>query len=538
MKPIIRSEFFPEDLSVLMLTARGPNGVSLNETDEFARELSTYLRELGDDKIWTVSTTAGIEVDATYKPRFGKNLAMMMVKLPPRDKRSFSNPRAFLSELRQDVAERAAAKGWKAELRPAPTGPPTGLPVNIRINGADEEAINELASDLLAWMQREITDPEGRFEGMIDLRDDRSEINQIWSFNLNHENLSRYNLSEESVQRFIATATDGSYAGEFRRSDGDIPIRVQLPEAVGNNPESLLNVPMTLDESGRIVYFDDVGTMQLSAMPANLERRDFERQVTITGDLDESSPLSAQTVVDIVEEWYEPRAPDYAGANLAFGGEAESTGKSYNTLYFAFLLAVVLIYGILAAQFRNYLQPFLILSNVVFSFTGVVLLMGVLGILSQLLPGIIQTERTLFTVNSFIAIIGLSGLVVNDAIVLIDFINKRRAEGLATKEAIILASHQRMRPIILTTLTTIAGLLPMAVGLPEFSVTWGPFATSFIAGLTVATAMTLLVIPCLYLVLEKWQKTAGKILKKLFPHFAADLDSGRNLSHESQGNEG
>ena len=333
-------------------------------------------------------------------------------------------------------------------------------------------------------------------------------------------------MSERSVQDFIATATDGMYVGEFRRHDGDIPIRVQLPQHVAQNPNELLSVPMSLNAEGRVVYFDDVGKMELSTIPSSLERRDFERLVTITGDFNEESPLSAQNVVDIIKKWYQDHAADYAGAGLSFGGEAESTSKSYSTLYLAFVLALVLIYGILAAQFRNYLQPILILSNVFFSFTGVVLVIAVLGIIAQLIPGLIQAERTLFTVNSFIAIIGLAGLVVNDAIVLIDFINKRRAEGIPVKKAIILASHQRMRPIILTTLTTIAGLLPMAIGLPEFSVTWGPFATSFIAGLAVATAMTLLVVPCLYLVLDRWQQRVGSALQQQFPHLAEGLDEG------------
>ena len=524
MKPIVRSEFFPEDLSVLMLTMRGPNGTPLADTDIIAREASTLLREMGEDRIYTVTTFAGMQLDTTYKPSFGNNMAMMMIKLPPRDLRSFGDPRSFLTELREDMVQFAEERSWKAELRAAPTGPPTGLPVNVRISGADESAINRLASDLLTWMEEQATIEGGLLPGVIDLRDGRSDLSELWSFNLDQTQLSKYRISERSVQDFIATATDGIYVGEFRRHDGDIPIRVVLPEQVGQNPDDILSVPMSLNPQGRVVYFDDVGHMELSTIPSSLERRDFERLVTITGDFNESSPLSAQNVVDIVERWYQDHATLYAGAGLSFGGEAESTSKSYNTLYLAFILALVLIYGILAAQFRNYLQPILILSNVFFSFTGVVLVMAVLGIIAQLVPGIVQTERTLFTVNSFIAIIGLAGLVVNDAIVLIDFINKRRAEGIPVREAIILASHQRMRPIMLTTLTTIAGLLPMAIGLPEFSVTWGPFATSFIAGLAVATAMTLLIVPCLYLILDRWQSRAGHILQNKFPHLAHKVD--------------
>ena len=148
LKPIVRSEFFPEDLSVLMLTLRGPNGTPLNDTDTIARETSTHLREMGADRIYTVTTFAGMQLDTTYKPSFGNNMAMMMIKLPPRDQRSFDNPREFLGELREEMVRFADERAWQAELRAAPTGPPTGLPVNVRISGADEAAIDRLAADL------------------------------------------------------------------------------------------------------------------------------------------------------------------------------------------------------------------------------------------------------------------------------------------------------------------------------------------------------------------------------------------------------
>jgi HAE1 family hydrophobic/amphiphilic exporter-1 len=113
-------------------------------------------------------------------------------------------------------------------------------------------------------------------------------------------------------------------------------------------------------------------------------------------------------------------------------------------------------------------------------------------------------------------VVGLSGLVVNDAIVLIDFINQRRAQGLPVKEALLMAGHQRMRPILMTTITTIAGLLPMSIGLPEFNMNWSPFATAFVAGLTVSTMMTLLIIPVLYELVYDFTKFTTRHSHKVF----------------------
>ena len=128
--------------------------------------------------------------------------------------------------------------------------------------------------------------------------------------------------------------------------------------------------------------------------------------------------------------------------------------------------------------------------------------------------GTIRPERSYFTVNGFMAVVGLTGLVINDAIVLINFMNKRIEDGLPLKKALLIAGHQRMRPIIMTTLTTIAGLLPMAIGIPDFSMAWSPFATAFIAGLSVSTVMTLLILPVLFGILEKLTNGKRKSVKK------------------------
>jgi HAE1 family hydrophobic/amphiphilic exporter-1 len=125
--------------------------------------------------------------------------------------------------------------------------------------------------------------------------------------------------------------------------------------------------------------------------------------------------------------------------------------------------------------------------------------MMVLALLGDILPeGMVRPERSWITVLAFISLVGLTGIVVNDAIILVDFIQRRKSEGASIEEALRLAGHERMRPILMTTISTIAGLLPMAIGIPNFDVRWSPFATVFVAGLLVATTMTLLVVPVLY----------------------------------------
>ncbi len=201
-------------------------------------------------------------------------------------------------------------------------------------------------------------------------------------------------------------------------------------------------------------------------------------------------------MVERVGKWYGEVSKKYPGASLNFAGEFESTRKSFTSLAAAFIIAVLIIYMILATQFKSYVQPFIILSAVVFSLTGVIF-------------GAFLTQ-SLFTVNSFIATVGVTGVVVNDSLVLLDFINRIYASGASRKEAIREGVRIRLRPILLTTLTTTLGLLPMALGIPSYSLVWGVMASTFVTGLCTATALTLFIVPVLWDLLMGHQERVAK----------------------------
>ncbi|MEE3155720.1 MAG: efflux RND transporter permease subunit, partial [Pseudomonadota bacterium] len=181
----------------------------------------------------------------------------------------------------------------------------------------------------------------------------------------------------------------------------------------------------------------------------------------------------------------------YPGVNIVFGGEFEATQRAFADIARAALIALLAIYAILAAAFRSYAQPVVVMSVVALSYIGVVLGMFIMG----------------YPISMFVlyALVGLAGVVVNDSLVLIDFVNRERARGSDLQAAIRSASSHRFRPILLTTLTTIGGLLPMAIGLSGGSSTFGPFAAAIVFGLAVASTLTLFVVPALYLVLEDFQ---------------------------------
>ena len=196
------------------------------------------------------------------------------------------------------------------------------------------------------------------------------------------------------------------------------------------------------------------------------------------------APFTSPYVVRNVKDYYATIQKDFPGATLNFAGEYESTQKSYSSLTYAFIIAILIIYMILATQFNSYIQPFIILSAVVFALIGVVY-------------GVFLT-RTLFTVNSFIATIGVTGVVVNDSLVLIAFLNSLYKKGMHRDKVVYEGVRIRLRPILLTTLTTSLGLLPMAIGIPYYSISWGSMAATFVTGLCTATLLTLFIVPVLW----------------------------------------
>jgi len=214
---------------------------------------------------------------------------------------------------------------------------------------------------------------------------------------------------------------------------------------------------------------------------------DAQRAAVVYADVDDVQATSIS-----VNEEMRVRFSDverrYPGVNLIFGGEFQETNRGMADVRNALFVALIAIYAVLAAQFRSYLQPLVVMSVVGFAYIGVVLGMWVLDY-----P---------FSMYVLYALVGLAGIVVNDSLVLIDFVNQERRRGTAVLEAVKVASQKRFRPILLTTVTTIAGLAPMALGLQGRSVVFAPFAAAIVFGLAIASLLTLFVVPSLYLTLE------------------------------------
>lgn len=496
--PILRLKFFPEDTSILNVTARLPSGSPLTRTNEVVEEVSRKLLTRGSGEIKSCSGIAGLTVDSTYRPVWNRQYGFVFVELPSREDQTYTRVDDLMESIRVELAQSYADEGIEFQVTAQKDGPPTGAPLSLRATGSNSESVRRLSSDLYQWIEASAVSG-GELEGVIELnRDDRWTTTEI-EFKPDPRRVAQHGLTVSEVQQFVAGAFDGTYAADYLRRDDEIPVRVRITREALSDPERLLGLALRQEATLGEVRFGDLGEMGTHEYPASLRRREYQRAVTITGNLAADAVLSPSHLNERARVWFAERANEYPGAALDFGGEAEHTAKSFRSLFVAFGLAVFLIYLILAAQFQSYQQPLIILSNVIFSFTGVVLTLAGLSIATGFLPdGWLRPERSMITITSFIAVVGLTGIVVNDAIVLVDFVNRQRARGRSVTEAVRLAGHQRMRPILMTTISTIAGLVPMAIGIPHFSISWSPFATCFVSGLVVATGMTLIIVPVFY----------------------------------------
>ncbi len=315
---------------------------------------------------------------------------------------------------------------------------------------------------------------------LIDLEDNQGQPGRVVRFQINSERAGEYGLSTDQVALLAAGVLNGRVAGKYRMLDEELDLKVKIDSTSGKGLQQLMQTPI-IEHADGPVLLGDLCTPVFSSEPGSLNRFQGMRAITLTANIREGSSVSSQLVVDRVQTFFSTIRSKFPGVALNFAGEYESTQRSYTSLTYAFLVALLLIYLILATQFSSYVQPLIIISAVAFALIGVIF--GTF------------LSRSLFTINSFMAIVGVTGVVVNDSLVLIEFINKSFQQGLSRREAIVRGTNIRLRPIILTTLTTTLGLLPMAIGIPEYSLVWGTMAMTFVTGLCTATFLTIVLIP-------------------------------------------
>jgi multidrug efflux pump subunit AcrB len=396
------------------------------------------------------------------------------------------------SESMEEIRERVKnIPGAKITIAEQEEGPPTGAPINIEIAGDDFMILGGIAKTI-----REMI---ANIPYVVDIRDDYVEGTPTVRIKVDRQKAALFGLYTDNIGAALKTAYNGLEVSTYRERDEDYDITVQLSDA-SRKVTDVLRELMLPTPSGKIVPLTTLAAIEFAGGLGDIVRIDHERVVTVKANVDENKipgPVVRAQAEELLGNFSLP-----PGYRLTFTGEFEFQQESEAFLSKAFAIALFLIFLVLVTQFNSVTQPFIIMSAVILSLGGA--FMGLTVINSPF--GIIMTG---------VGVISLAGVVVNNGIVLIDYINKLRQRGFELRKAVAAAGATRLRPVLLTAITTILGLLPMVTGVSydfhnltiswvsESSQWWRSMAIVVIFGLMVATFLTLVVVPVLYVFIEE-----------------------------------
>ncbi len=350
--------------------------------------------------------------------------------------------------------------------------------IEIQVRGHDLEQSYALA-------ERIRTAAEG-IEGVTDANLSRTAGAPEDLVLIDRQKAAELGLSVQQISTVLETVLSGRQAGEYVDQGREYPLQVQVKDADKLPLDEILNLTVT-NSAGEPIVLRNVVQTRSSQSSTVIERLNQERMIDV------SANISGRSLSDVIGDLQKrlDAIPLPIGYSVEIAGDYKEQQESFRELLVGFILALVLIYMVMASLFESLLDPFIVMFSIPFSFIGIALALFLTG--------------TTFNIQSYLGIIMLAGIVVNNAILLVDTANHlRREEGLATRQAIEEAGLRRLRPILMTALTTVLGLLPLAIGMAEGGETQAPLARAVIGGLLSSTFITLLLIPVLYSIFEDW----------------------------------
>jgi HAE1 family hydrophobic/amphiphilic exporter-1 len=440
-------DMFPSQYSNFFVVFEAPKDFGLEQTDRVFRGVEGEIDTLVGDPLRDYSSYVGLSLTAGMDARWGSNVAIVYAMITDTEEHRV-HPEHVLNGVQQRLEQyRARQPAGIVDLRAmAPrNGPPIGKPVAVRIQADDYLLAKSIA--------REIQDYLRTLPGVSSIEDNLTEGPREVRLILDAKRAGQHGLTFEDAARALRGANDGLVASSFRDPavEDDVDIRVLLEPRFRSDISGLLQT---------------------------------EIRESVNRDL-------AVQFADIAER--------YPEVEVVYGGEFQAQSEAFADMQRLYPIALLLIYMILAAQFRSYSQPLIVLTAIPFGLIGVIGGVWILG------------YKVSFPM--LYATIGMSGVVVNDSLVMVDFVNRARRDGMPLLEAVRRAGAVRLRPILLTTLTTVLALLPMALGLRGTSKTHGPFAVAIAFGLMAAMIGTLFAVPLAYTSLISMQQRLGRLTR-------------------------
>lgn len=482
MVPRLGSEFMPkEDRNTIRGTVYMPVGTRVETTFQVMRRLNELMRdEIKPEERLAAYARCGTSGGmSSVMQEEDSHIGTFSIRLVPPDKRKRSDQEiaAALRQRIQALVSELNIDRFTVETTDMMSGLILGgeRPLTVNILGDDIEETDRLAEEI-----RQIA---LRTPGAIDIAVSREKARPELQIMVDRAKASQLGLNASAIGNTARSAFYGSVAGKYRVRGDEYDIFVKLRAENRATPEDVAALPVRLP-NGSLVRADNVAEIQHALGPVRIDRKDQTRVVNVTGDVFGRAlgDVSAEIEKEIAQLDVPP------GVEVKMAGQTEEQRESFFWLSLALLIGTVLVYMVMASQFESLLDPFVVMFSVPFAFTGVIWSLWV--------------RNYHISVIVFIGLMLLVGTVVNNAIVLVDYIGILRARGQTMMEAVRNAGRARLRPVLMTALTTIVALLPMAFKSGQGAEAWNPLGTVVAGGLTVSTLVTLILVPTMYSLFE------------------------------------
>lgn len=479
--PLIGTEFMAEeDTGDLSLQIELPVGTRYEQTLEIAKQVEDIFKRDVPEALSIfsrVGQSSASRLGAAFGSRLGSHIMTIGAKLCKIDQRKRS-----VKEIAQSLRPKISGLLGVKKISVQAGSPFTrilfggGKPVSIEILGHNLEATDALAYKIKAEISR--------IEGVVDALVSRELGSPELQIEVDRAKASSLGLSMSAIADNLRTYFFGKAATKFRQAGDEYDVFLRLKDSDRRNIKDIENIPIS-SSSGKIIRLSNAAKVVQRTGPVEIERLNQQRIIKVEANIFRRSLGEIAKDIRLVISRME--IPQDVAIN--FGADIEEQAKAFREMLTLFILGGLLVYMVMAAQFGSLRDPFIVIFSVPFAFSGVAF---------GLLLGNVH-----LSILSFLGLVMLAGIVVNNAIVLVDYINLLRKRNLSIEEAIVEGGTNRLRPILMTTITTLCGMLPLAISKGEGSELWRPLGVSMLGGLSFSTLITLILVPVLYMILKK-----------------------------------
>ncbi|MFQ5681653.1 MAG: efflux RND transporter permease subunit [Candidatus Binatia bacterium] len=443
----------------------------LEDTLEVAKKAEQVVKNLPPEELKSLATNVGVTFLDVHRAESGPNLGQLMVELKEDRRRSVND---VIAEIRAGIAGiPGMAKVQFLRLQAGPGGPA----IEARIVGDQIQLLRKLANEVKGFLDT--------IPGVKDVRDDFTEGKEEFQITLRPE-ARALGLDLGQIARQIQQGFRGVEASTIQRRDEDVPIVIRFPQAVRERLDTVANMKLALP-TGQRVFLQDIAHLDTAVGASKIRRYDQKRAITVLADV-ETQRANVFQITERLKRKFADVDRQFPGYRVILKGERQEFQEAVTALPQISLIAFLLIYFVLGSLFKSFIQPLIVMTAIPFGMVGVVI------------GHLIMGEPLSFL--SVMGLIALAGIVVNDSLILVDFINRARDQGVPRDEALLASGVARLRPVLLTTVTTVGGLVPLAFFATGQAKFLSPMAISVVWGLSFATCLTLVFIPCLYAMVD------------------------------------